>query len=158
MQRGVGTEAVARSVSHFRANGSWHRMLWPENLAAQECCARVSFGSAHPAGRPELSGLAFQTVSTPGLDTPSLTALHTGSLVFLTMLWNPMTHFSEPECSGSLTSQGCSNFLCLCLTLTSQTLRPGGQNTLWDIHLFHSLQRHPRSSPPPTSYTQRTLT
>ena len=28
--------------SHFRAGGSWHRMLWPENLTTQECCAPMS--------------------------------------------------------------------------------------------------------------------
>lgn len=43
--------AMAHSASHFRASGSWHRMLWPENLTAQECCARVSSSYAHLAGR-----------------------------------------------------------------------------------------------------------
>ena len=58
--------AVARSVSHFRASGSWHRMLWPENLTAQECCACVpsGSGSAHLAGE-ELHVLPLQTVSSP---------------------------------------------------------------------------------------------
>lgn len=74
MQREVHTVAVAHAASHFRANGSWHRMLWPENLTAQECCARVSFSSAHLTSQAgQNSVLALQTARTlmPGTHPPS---------------------------------------------------------------------------------------
>lgn len=56
--------------------------------------------------------------------------------------------FSVPNQSGS------SDFLYLCLTHTCLTIRAGGQNTLWDTHLFHSLQRHLSVH---DSYTPRAL-
>lgn len=74
--------AMARSASHFRANVSWHRMLWPENLTAQECCAHVSSGYAHLAGRPRTHCTLLVDCEQPqATDTPSLKATHTGSLV-----------------------------------------------------------------------------
>lgn len=134
--------AMARSVSHFGASGSWHRMLWPENLTAQECCACVSSGYAHLAGQAENSVCSRQTVSTPGLGHPSLTAMHTGSLVtsqHSSPSQNPMTHFLGPESSASLITQGCTYLLHSCWNCTSsQALRSGGQDTQWDPHLFQS--------------------
>lgn len=52
--------------SHFRAGGSWHRMLWPENLTTQECCAPMSSCSA-PLLRLGTPRTCFKAWSTPTL-------------------------------------------------------------------------------------------
>lgn len=80
--------AVAHSASHFRASGSWHRMLWPENLTAQECCARMSSSYAHLAGQGELSVPTLLTLSAP--------APHT--------LPHGLTHWSPCNPHGALVS------------------------------------------------------
>lgn len=145
MQREVGTAAVAHSASHFRANGSWHRMLWPENLTAQECCARVSFSSARltsQAGQNSVYSPCRLQAPPGGGHTLPHSLAH----------WIPYNPHDAPESHDtplgarvfSVPDQsGFSDFLYLCLTHACLTVRAGGQNTLWDTHLSHSLQRHP---------------
>ena len=117
---------------------SWHRMLWPENLTAQECSARMSSGYARLTGR-ELSVLALQTEHL----SPQLTLPHSlthwlpcnphGTLAFLRIL---VTWFLGPESSVSLTIR----LLIVPLPDTSQALRPGGLNTQEGTHLSHTPQ------------------
>lgn len=71
--------------SHFRASGSWHRMLWPENLTTQECYVQMSSFCAGLTSGWELPVLVLRTGAPPpppyNLKTCSPSALHTGSLV-----------------------------------------------------------------------------
>lgn len=135
--------AMARSASHFRARGSWHRMLWPENLTAQECCACVlRLCSPHKPGR-ELSVLEADCEHPQASDTPSLTVVHTGSLVtsrHSSPSQNPMTHFSGPDYSSSLTTPDCTYLLHSGLELyiltNTQTWGPGHPRGPTTISVF----------------------
>lgn len=97
MQREVGTSGYGSlSVS---LQGQW--FLAQDVVAGKpDCsgmlCSRVLwFCSPHRQARTQCTRLAG-CEHPQAADTPSLTALHTGSLVTLTRHWNPMTHFSGP--------------------------------------------------------------
>lgn len=114
-------------------------MLWPENLTAQECSARISSSYARLTGR-EHRVLALQAERlSPRLPLPhSLTHWLPCNLHGTLAPQNPVTWFLGPECSVSLTIR----LLLLLEPLpdTSQALRPGGPNTQEDTHLSHTLQ------------------
>lgn len=76
MQRGGQERHGFLSQSHFRASGSWHRMLWPENLTTQECYVQMSSFHAQLTSGWELPVLVLRTRAPLPEDTLSLSPPH----------------------------------------------------------------------------------